>query len=471
MFDKEGIATLEKRVREWEAKEETGKERKERFATEAGIPIKPVYTPLDIANTDYLEDLSLPGEYPYTRGIHSKMYRTALWHMRQITGYGLPEHANARNKYLMSHGGQFGFYGGPSMAIVLDTPTHYGLDSDDPRARGEVGRVGVAIDHIEDILTIMDGIPMDKTFININCHALGSVMAALYIAAAQERGIPIDKISGSTTNDPFQNHVAEKIYVLPLEPYLRIALDGIEYAIKHLPRWSPIAICGEQYRDGGANAIQELSFAIANGTAYLEALMERGLSPDEIGPKLSFRLCAGIHLFEEVAKLRAGRRIWAKIVRSRGAQDPRSCRWRFSIVSAGLDFTAQEPYNNIVRATIQALAAVMAGCQALSIRALDEALAIPTERAHTIALRTGQIIAEESGVSDTVDPLGGSFYVESLTNEMEERVWEHLRQVETMGERRPATKYQPDRDRREGSHWIEQVCSRRRAGPSGDNEG
>lgn len=413
------------------------KARKKEFKTYSGIPIKRVYRQDDIKNLDYDRDLADPGEFPFTRGLYPNMYRSVLWHMRLGTGYGLPEEANKRFKYLYQQGGQAGYIPGYAATTQLyDAPTNFGLDSDDPLARGEVGKVGVAIDTMEDMEILMDGFPLDKTFNNMVLYDSGvaAVLLAMYTAVAEKQKTSLHLLTGSCLNEPFQTFVCQKCSIFPLLPSLRLCLDVVQFTIRNIPKWNPISVYGNAIRESGGNAVQEVALALAHAMAYTEAILARGLDIDDFAPRMTFYHNANNELFEEVAKLRAARRMYARIMKERfKATKPESMFWRTFCKTSGVALTAQQPYNNIIRSTMHALAAVLGGAQGVFVASFDEALSIPTEKAATIASRVNHILAEESGVVDTVDPLAGSYYVESLTNEIEKRVLQYLDEIEKMG--------------------------------------
>ena len=402
-------------------------ERKAEFRTASGIPVKRLYTPLDVADLDYLRDLGFPGQYPFTRGVYATMYRGRIWTMRQYAGYGTAEETNKRFKYLLEHG-QTG------LSVAFDFPTQLGLDPDHPLAAGEIGRVGVSVFSLEEMMRLFDGIPLAKVTTSMTINATATAILAMYIATAEAQGAREAELGGTVQNDILKEYVARGLYIFPPEPSMRLVVDLIEYCARRMPRWNPISISGYHIREAGANAVQELAFTFANAIAYVEGALERGLKVDEFAPRFSFFFAVHNDFFEEIAKFRAARRIWAKIMRERfGARNPRSCMLRFHTQTAGSTLTAQQPLINIVRVAIQALAAVLGGTQSLHTNSFDEALCLPTEEAVRVALRTQQIIAYESGVANTVDPLGGSYYVEWLTNEIEERVWRYLDRIERMG--------------------------------------
>ena len=395
--------------------------------TSSGQIVRSLYTPADLEGFSYDEQLGLPGQYPFTRGIHPHMYRDRLWTIRQYAGYASAEESNRRFRHLLSQG-QTG------LSIAFDLPTQLGYDSDHPLAEGEVGRVGVAIDSIEDMQALFDGIPLDRVSTSMTINATAPVLLASYLATAKRQGVDPALTSGTVQNDILKEFIARGTYIFPPRPSLRLVVDLIVYCTRHLPRWNPISISGYHMREAGANAAQELAFTLANGIAYVEATLAAGLDVDQFAPRLSFFFACHNHLFEEVAKFRAARRLWARIMRERfGARNARSCALRFHTQTAGCTLTAQQPANNIVRTALQALAAVLGGTQSLHTNSMDEALALPSEEAATLALRTQQIIAHETGVTDTVDPLGGSYYIESLTNGLEEQAENYLQQVDALG--------------------------------------
>ncbi|MGH7422201.1 MAG: acyl-CoA mutase large subunit family protein [Candidatus Methylomirabilales bacterium] len=400
---------------------------REEFSTSSGIPVERLYTPEDTADLDYLERLGLPGQYPYTRGIYPTMYRSQLWTMRQYAGMGTAEESNERFRYLLKEG-QTG------LSVAFDLPTQMGLDSDDPLAEGEVGQVGVAIDSLADMETLFDGIPLDQVTTSMTINAPAAILVAMYIAVGDQQRVPRDRLAGTVQNDVLKEYVARGTYIYPPGPSLRLAADLIAYCAAHVPRWNPISISGYHIRDAGASAAQEIAFAFANAIAYIEAVRRRGLEVDTFAPRLSWIFNTHNGFFEEIAKYRALRRMWATLMRQRfQARDPRSWMFRTHTQTGGSTLMAQQPENNIVRAALQALAAVLGGVQSLALSCFDEALAIPTEEAQRIALRTQQIIAHETGVTDTVDPLAGSYFVEALTDHLEQRAWGILGEIEAMG--------------------------------------
>ncbi len=390
--------------------------------TESGIEVKPVYTADDAPR-----ELELPGEYPFTRGPYRDMYRGRPWTIRQYAGFASAEESNARYRYLLERG-QTG------LSIAFDLPTQLGYDSDDPRARGEVGRTGVAIDSLADMRLLLDGIPLGRVSTSMTINAPAALLLLLYELVAEEQGVPAAELRGTVQNDILKEYIARGNYIFPPRPSMRLTTDLFAYCAQRLPRWNTISISGYHIREAGSTAVQELAFTLANGIAYCEAAIEAGLSPDQFGARLSFFFNAHNHFFQEVAKFRAARRLWARIMRERfGATNPRALALRFHAQTGGSTLTAQQPENNIVRVAVQALAAVAGGAQSLHTNAYDEALALPTEHAARIALRTQQILAAEAGTTDTADPLGGSYFIEALTDELEARAWALIERVEEAG--------------------------------------
>ena len=401
-------------------------ERRERFETDSGIEVESVYTPADV-EVDYLEDLGFPGQYPFTRGVYPTMYRGQLWTMRQYAGYATAEESNRRYKYLLSQG-QTG------LSVAFDLPTQIGYDSDYPLAEGEVGKVGVAISSLEDMEVLFDGIPLDRVSTSMTINAPAAILLAMYIAVAKKQGVDPKVLRGTVQNDILKEYVARGTYIFPPEPSMRLVTDIFAYCKDHLPRWNTISISGYHIREAGSTAVQEVAFTLANAIAYVQAAIGAGLNVDEFAPQLSFFFSAHNDFFEEVAKFRAARRLWAHIMRERfEAQNPRSWMLRFHTQTAGCTLTVQQPDNNIVRVTLQALAAVMGGTQSLHTNSRDEALSLPTEGSVRIALRTQQIIAHESGVANTIDPLGGSYCVEHLTDEIERQAEDYMERIDQMG--------------------------------------
>ena len=426
--EREDIAEAKRAWEEQVLKPALGRiQEREEFSTSSGIPVERLYTPEDTADLDYLERLGLPGQYPFTRGIYPTMYRSQLWTMRQYAGMGTAEESNERFRYLLKEG-QTG------LSVAFDLPTQMGLNSDDPLAEGEVGQVGVAIDSLADMETLFDGIPLDQVTTSMTINAPAAILVAMYIAVGDQQRVPRDRLAGTVQNDVLKEYVARGTYIYPPGPSLRLAADLIAYCTAHVPRWNPISISGYHIRDAGASAAQEIAFAFANAIAYIEAVRHRGLAVDAFAPRLSWIFNTHNGLFEEIAKYRALRRMWARLMRQRfQAKDPRSWMFRTHTQTGGSTLTAQQPENNIVRAALQALAAVLGGVQSLALSCFDEALAIPTEEAQRIALRTQQIIAHETGVTDTVDPLAGSYYVEALTDQLEQKAWGILGEIEAIG--------------------------------------
>ena len=402
-------------------------ERREAFETSSGIVVRDLYTPADLAGMDEARDLGRPGEYPFTRGVQPTMYRSRFWTMRQYAGFATAEETNQRFRYLLDQG-QTG------LSVAFDLPTQMGYDSDAPEAEGEVGRVGVPIASLADMSVLLDGLPLGKVSTSMTINATAPILLALYVAAAEAQGVPRAEIAGTTQNDILKEYIARGTYIFPPRPSMRLVTDVFEFCAAELPRWNTISISGYHMREAGATAAQELAFTLADAIAYVEAAVARGLDVDDFAGRLSFFFAAWSELFEEVAKFRAARRMWATIMRERfGATNPRSWVCRFHVQTAGSSLTAQSVDNNVVRTTVQALAAILGGAQSLHTNSRDEALALPTEEAARLALRTQQILAHESGVTETPDPLAGSYYVESLTNELEAAAWSYLDEIEAMG--------------------------------------
>ncbi|HEV8715573.1 MAG TPA: methylmalonyl-CoA mutase family protein [Candidatus Binatia bacterium] len=412
---------------EWLEKYPTQEERMARFSTISDMEVEPLYTPEDTNGRDYERDIGMPGEYPYTRGVYPSMYRSKLWTMRQFAGFGTPEDTNQRFKFLLAEG-QTG------LSTAFDMPVLMGYDADHPRSLGEVGREGVSVSTLDDMERLFDSIPLDKvtTSMTVNCSA--SIILAMYFAMAQKRGIPLSKVSGTIQNDMLKEYIAQKEWICPPEPAVRIVTDMIEFCAKEVPRWHAVSISGYHIREAGSTAVQELAFTLADGIGYVQAAVERGLEVDEFAPRLSFFFDLHNDFFEEIAKLRAARRMWAKIMKERfGAKNPRSWLLRTHAQTAGVSLTAQQPFNNVVRVAIQALAGVLGGVQSLHTNSMDETLALPTEESVMVALRTQQIIAEESGVTNIIDPLGGSWAVETLTDRMEKDAFAYINRIDELG--------------------------------------
>ncbi len=397
------------------------------FVTPSRIPVEPLYTPADVDEGRYLEDLGFPGEFPYTRGVYPTMYRGRPWTIRQYAGFGTARQTNERFHFLLQKGQK-------GLSVAFDLPTQLGYDSDDPMAQGEVGRVGVAVDSLEDMRVLFDGIPLETISTSMTTNATASILLALYVALADERGLDRRKLNGTIQNDILKEYIARGTYIFPPAPSMRLIQDSLLWSAENLPNWNPISISGYHIREAGSTAVQEVAFTLADAIAYVEAGVGAGLDVDAFAPRLSFFFCAHNDLLEEVAKFRAARRMWARTMRDRfGAKRPESLRLRFHTQTAGSTLTARQPENNVVRVTLQALAAVLGGTQSLHTNSLDEALALPSDKAARIAVRTQQILLEESGVAATIDPLGGSYAVEALTNEIESRASDLIEQVESMG--------------------------------------
>jgi methylmalonyl-CoA mutase N-terminal domain/subunit len=405
----------------------TKSERQDRFQTTSGIELPANFNPHNTQPVNYKEDLGDPGQFPFTRGIYPEMYRGRFWTMRQYAGYATAEESNARYKYLLAQGTT-------GLSVAFDLPTQIGLDSDDSLARGEVGKVGVAIDSLEDMLRLFDGIPLDTVSTSMTINATAAILLSLYLAVARKQQVPFAEIRGTLQNDILKEYIARGTYIYPPEPSLRLVTDIIAFCAREVPNWNSISISGYHIREAGSTAVQEIAFTLADAIAYVEAALATGLEIDEFAPRLSFFLNSHNNLIEEIAKFRAARRLWARIMRERfQARDPRSLMFRFHVQTAGSSLTAQQPDVNVVRTTIQALAAVLGGAQSLHTNALDEALALPTEQAALLALRTQQVIAYESGVVSTCDPFGGSYAVEELTNEIEHRAKQYLEKIDALG--------------------------------------
>jgi len=402
-------------------------ERKERFATLSDIDVEALYTPLDNPVEEYNEKIGYPGSYPFTRGVYPTMYRGRLWTMRQYAGFGSAEETNKRFRYLLEQG-QTG------LSVAFDLPTQMGYDSDDEMAEGEVGRVGVAIDSLDDFRTLMRDIPLDRVSTSMTINATAAILLAMYVACAEENGVPREKLSGTIQNDILKEYYARGTYIYPPEPSMRIVTDIFAWCKDNTPSWNTISISGYHIREAGATAVQEIAFTLSDAVAYVKAAIDAGLDVDDFAPRLSFFFGVHNNFFEEIAKFRAARRIWARIMRERfGAKKDKSCLLRFHTQTAGCTLTAQQIENNVIRVTLQALAAVLGGTQSLHTNSKDEALSLPSEEAVLTALRTQQVIAHETGVCDTIDPLGGSYFVEKLTDELEKKVLELMEKIERMG--------------------------------------
>ena len=427
MFDQQKFEEIKKRGAEWERKASQSPERRDRFVTTSGLPIERLYTLEDIAGLDYLADVGFPGKYPFVRGIHYNGYRGRLWTMRMFAGFGTAEETNARFKYLLEHGET-------GLSVAFDMPTLMGYDTDAPQAVGEFGKCGVAISSLADMEALFDGIPLDQVTTSMTINSPACVIWAMYIAAAEKRGIPMERLGGTIQNDILKEYIAQNEYIFPPKPSMRLIVDTFEFGTRFLPNWNTISISGYHIREAGATAAQELAFTLADGLTYVEAGVERGLKVDDFAPKLSFFFNVHNDFFEEIAKFRAARRIWAREIKRRfNPQNERSLWLRFHTQTAGCSLTAQQPENNIVRVTLQALASVLGGTQSLHTNSMDEVWALPAEKAALIALRTQQVIAYESGVTSSVDPLGGSFMVEALTNKMEEACYNYFDRIDSLG--------------------------------------
>ena len=402
-------------------------ERRDRFETDSGLEVDTVYTPEDLKEFDYADALGYPGEYPYTRGVQPNMYRGRVWTMRQYSGFASPEESNARYRYLLEQG-QTG------LSVAFDLPTQTGYDSDHPLAIGEVGRAGVPISSLADMEVLFEGIPLDKVSTSMTINATASILLSLYIAVGKKQGVDPSQLNGTLQNDILKEYIARGTHIYPPRHSMRLVTDVFKYCSEHVPSWNTISISGYHMREAGATAVQELAFTFANGIAYVQVAIDAGLEVDGFASRLSFFFAAQNNLLEEVAKFRAARRMWAKIMRDRfHARDPRSWRLRFHTQTAGVTLTAQQSDNNIIRTTVQALAAVLGGTQSLHVNSRDEALGLPTEESAQISLRTQQILAHESGVTDTVDPLAGSYYVESLTDRLEEAAFDYIAEIDRQG--------------------------------------
>lgn len=431
MDDKESLVKITEALKTWEekTKQQTVKnpERKPQFETLSELPVKNLYTPLDTAQIDYLEKIGFPGHYPFTRGVQNTMYRGRFWTMRQYAGFGSAEDTNKRFRYLLEQG-QTG------LSVAFDLPTQIGYDSDHPLALGEVGKVGVAIDSVRDMGVLFDHIPLDQVSTSMTINSPAAVLTAMYLALADRDGISFDKLRGTIQNDVLKEYIARGTYIFPPKPAMRISTNIIEYCAKNMPQWNSISISGYHMREAGCTAGQEVAFTLADGIAYVNAAIGAGLGIDTFAPRLSFFFCAHQDFLEEIAKYRAARRLWARIMKEKcGAKDPRSWMLRYHVQTAGCSLTAQQPLLNILRTGFEALSAALGGCQSLHTNSYDEALALPTELAAQIALRTQQIIAYETGVTETVDPLAGSYYIEHLTESIESEAEQYIKKIEEMG--------------------------------------
>jgi methylmalonyl-CoA mutase N-terminal domain/subunit len=431
MYDSKKLKKIEKSSVAWAEKTQKvldkRPERKQSFQTLSGIPVERVYDPLSVPECEYVKDLGFPGSYPYTRGVQPTMYRGRLWTMRQYAGFARAEESNKRYKYLLEQG-QTG------LSVAFDLPTQVGYDSDHPMARGEVGKVGVAIDSLKDMEALFEGIPLDQVSTSMTINAPAAILLAMYVQTADKQGVGCKKLKGTIQNDILKEYAARGTYIFPPAPSMRLITDIFAFCSQNIPSWNTISISGYHIREAGSTAVQELAFTLANGIAYVEAALQAGLKVDDFAPRLSFFFNAHLDFFEEIAKFLAARRLWAKIMKERfGAKSPKSLMLRFHTQTAGCTLTAQQPQNNVIRVTLQALSAVLGGTQSLHTNSMDEAFSLPSEDAVQIAVRTQQVIAYESGVANTADPLGGSFYVERLTSEIEERAQTYIDQIDEMG--------------------------------------
>jgi len=421
------MSEIESARDKWKEDVSQSEERTYRFESVSGEPVEILYTPEDIESLNYIEDLGFPGRYPYTRGVYPNMYHGRLWTMRQFSGFGTPEDTNKRYKYLLKHG-QTG------LSVAFDFPTLYGRDSDDPFSLGEVGRCGVAVDSLRDMEILFDGIPLHSISTSMTINPPAAMLLAMYIAVGEKQGVPSKVLTGTIQNDMLKEYQAQKTWIYPPEPSMRIITDILSYCSDYVPKWNTISISGYHIREAGATALQELAFTLANGFTYVDYGIKAGIPVDRFAPRLSFFFNSHLDFFEEVAKYRAARRIWAREMRNKyEAKDSRSWLMRFHTQTAGCTLTAQQPENNIVRVALQALAAVLGGTQSLHTNSMDETYALPTEKAVKVALRTQQLLAYETGVANTIDPLGGSYYVEALTNKLERQAYQYFEKIESLG--------------------------------------
>ena len=457
MLSNDELSQLEERTSAWRERQGPEAQRRPEFRTPSQLSVEQLYTAADTAREGYMDSVGLPGEYPYLRGIHPSGYRSRLWTMRMFAGFGRPQETNERFKFLLA-GGQTG------LSVAFDMPTLYGYDTDDPRASGEFGSCGVAVSSLADMEALFDGIRLDQVTTSMTINSPAAIIWAMYLALAEKQGASLDRIGGTIQNDILKEYIAQNEYIFPPQPSMRLVVDTVEFGARHVPRWNPISISGYHIREAGSNAIQELAFTLADGFEYVRHTQERGLHVDEFAPRLSFFFNVCNNFFEEIGKFRAARRIWAREMQETfGATDPRSHRLRFHAQTSGQSLTAQQPDNNVARVSIQALAAVLGGCQSLHTNGKDEAWALPSEEAALQALRTQQIIAHETGVTDTVDPLGGSYFLESITNQLEAHSYDYFRRIDDIGGVIPALEtgflqreiadasylYQLEEDRRE----------------------
>ena len=418
---------VQQRTDAWQKKADAAPRRKAAYKTLSQLPVAATYGPSDVDETDYLRDVGLPGEYPYLRGVHPAGYRSRLWTMRMFAGFGEPAETNERFRFLMNQGET-------GLSVAFDMPTLYGYDHDDERARGEFGKCGVAVSCLEDMQTVFDSIPLDQVTTSMTINSPAAIIWAMYIAAADRQGASIESLGGTIQNDILKEYIAQNEYIFPPHPSMRLVVDTVEFATKHMPRFNPISISGYHIREAGSNAVQELAFTLADGFEYVRHCVERGMAVDDFAPRLSFFFNVHNDFFEEIAKFRSARRIWAREMRETfGAESERSAWMRFHAQTSGASLTAQQPENNVVRVSLQALAAVLGGCQSLHTNSKDEAWALPSAEAALQALRTQQIIAHETGVTDTVDPLGGSYFLEALTNQVESGAYNYFEQIDRHG--------------------------------------
>jgi methylmalonyl-CoA mutase N-terminal domain/subunit len=432
MFDEKELEKIRTATEKWDqgaVQKATARspERKASFTSISGMPVERLYTPQDVAQLDYMGDLGFPGEFPFTRGVQPTMYRGRFWTMRQYAGFGNAKESNERYRYLLEQG-QTG------LSVAFDLPTQAGYDSDHALSMGEVGKVGVAIDSLDDMRVLFGGIPLDKVTTSMTINAPATVLLAMYLAIAEEQGVSFDKVGGTVQNDVLKEIICRGQYIYPPKASMRLTVDLIDYCYKQVPKWNTISISGYHIREAGSTAAQEMAFTIADGIAYVQACVERGLAVDSFGPRLSFFFNSFTNVLEEVAKFRAGRRYWARVMRDRfGSRDARSMMMRYHVQTGGVTLTAQQPLNNIVRVALQAYAAALGGCQSLHTNSYDEALCLPTQEAVTVALRTQQVVAEESGATDTIDPLAGCYFVENLTDKIEAEIDAYIKKIDAMG--------------------------------------
>ncbi len=427
MISDQELQKLNERTASWRERQDPGTQRRTEFRTPSQLPVDQLYTAADTAREGYMDSVGLPGEFPYLRGIHDSGYRGRLWTLRMFAGFGRPQETNERFKFLLEQG-QTG------LSVAFDMPTLYGYDTDDPRAFGEFGTCGVAVSSLADMETLFDGIRLDQVTTSMTINAPAAIIWAMYLALAEKQGASLDKVGGTIQNDILKEYIAQNEYIFPPAPSMRLVTDTVEFGARHVPRWNPISISGYHIREAGSNAVQELAFTLADGFEYVRHAQERGLDVDDFAPRLSFFFNVHNNFFEEIGKFRAARRIWAQEMRDTfGATDSRSHKLRFHAQTSGQSLTAQQPENNVARVSLQALAAVLGGCQSLHTNSKDEAWALPSEEAALQALRTQQIIAHETGVTDTVDPLGGSYFLEVMTDQLESGSYGYFRRIEDVG--------------------------------------